>query len=77
MMSDEKPPAITWEALTQEEHDEEEDEKEHPPYDKRMIGRAITGGLNPAGKNLDLTMPRWRMNRKELNAIIDFLKKLD
>ena len=43
MMSDERPPAITWEALTQEERDDE-DEKEHPPYDKRTIERAITGG---------------------------------
>ena len=78
MMSDEEAPSITWHALTEEEHEEDEhEEEEHPPYDERTIKRAIRDGLNPAGEEIDFIMPRWQMNEKELDDIIDFLKKLD
>ena len=76
MMSDEKAPSITWKALTEEEHDEHEEE-EHPPFDKKTIKRAITKGLDPSGQRFDSIMPHWEMNQTELNAIISFLKKLD
>lgn len=77
MMSDEEAPAITWAALTEEEHNEHGEDGEHLPYNERTIKRAITQGLNPAGRQLDSIMPRWEMNTEELNAIIVFLKKLD
>lgn len=76
MMSNEEAPDITWYALTEEKH-EEKHEEEHPPYDERLVKRAITEGLNSAGEPLDYVMPRWQMNEKELDAIIEFLKKLD
>ncbi len=72
MMSDEGAPSITWHALTEEEHEEE-----HPPYDERLVKRAISEGLDPAGEPLDFVMPRWQMTEKELAAIVDFLKELD
>jgi mono/diheme cytochrome c family protein len=75
MMSDEVAPEIRWHALT-EEHGES-GEEEHPPYNERLVERAITQGLNPAGEPLDYVMPRWQVNEKELDAIIEFLKELD
>lgn len=76
MMSNEVAPEISWHALTEGEHEELGGE-EHPPYDERLMKRAISEGLNPAGKPLDYVMPRWQMSKKELNAMIEFLKKLD
>ena len=69
MMSNEEAPAITYKSLTEEE--------EHPPFNETRIKRAITEGIDPAGKPLDITMPRWQMSEEDLNEIIDFLKKLD
>ena len=72
MMSDEEAPDITFRALKEEEHEEG-----HASYNERLIKRAISEGLDPAGKPLDYVMPRWQMNQRELNAIVEFLKKLD
>ncbi len=76
MMSAKESPSIAWEALT-EEGDNKHGEEKHAPYDKRTIKRAITKSLNPAGQELDSVMPRWELNQAELDAVIDFLKKLD
>ena len=75
MMSNEESPNITYDALTEEE-DGERGEEEHPPYNERLIKRAITDGLDPAGNLLDPVMPRWDMNNEDLDDLIDFLKTL-
>ncbi len=76
MMSEDKAPAITWDALTKKDHDEHENEEKHGRYTEKKVKRAITKGLDPDGKKLDTTMPRWEMNKKERGAVIDFLKEL-
>ncbi len=76
MMRDDKAPAITWDALTKEDHDEDEKDEKHGQYTEKKVKRAITKGLDPDGKKLDPTMPRWGMSKKEQRAIIDFLKEL-
>ncbi len=78
MMSNEEAPAISFEALTEEEHhDDDEEQEEHPPYNEKLIKRAITEGIDPAGKPLGLTMPRWQMPKEDLDELIDFLETLD
>lgn len=69
MMSNEEAPAITYKSLTEEEED--------PPYNEKRIKQAITEGIEPDGKPLDITMPRWQMSEEDLNEVIDFLRKLD
>ncbi|MDI6799671.1 MAG: c-type cytochrome [Actinomycetota bacterium] len=76
MMSDQVAPAITFKALTEEEHQEGETEA-HPPWDEELIRRGITEGLDPAGEPLDSTMPRWDMSEGELDGLMEFLKTLD
>ncbi|MHB1293701.1 MAG: c-type cytochrome [Anaerolineae bacterium] len=68
-------PDIRYEVLTGEsmEHDEEE---EHPPYTDSTIRRAITEGVDPAGKPLDWPMPRWRILDADLDDLIEYLKQL-
>jgi hypothetical protein len=75
MMSDIEAPDITYDALTEKDHNEH-GEEEHPPYNNRLIKRAITEGLDPAGEQLDQAMPRWDMSNRDLNDLIDFLKTL-
>ena len=73
MMGYAVPSDIRYETLTSGEHDEEE---EHPPYTDETIKRAIREGIDPAGKPLDLTMPRWKMSDKDLNDTVEYLKTL-
>lgn len=65
---------VTWPALTEERHDE--GEMEHPPYTDETVRRAITQGLDPAGKPLESPMPRWRMSERDLDDLVAYLKGL-
>jgi len=47
-----------------------------PRYMDALIDRAITQGINPAGKSLDWTMLRWEMTEEDLNDLIAYLKTL-
>jgi len=40
------------------------------------IKAAIRDGVDPAGKQLDLVMPRWQMSDADLNDIIEYLKEI-
>jgi len=67
-------PDIRYETLTSPmEHEEEE---AHPPYTDETIKRAITRGIDPAGKPLDWPMPRWSMTEEDLNDLLEYLKTL-
>jgi cytochrome c oxidase subunit 2 len=67
-------PDIRYKTLTAAEHAEGE---EHPPYTDETIKRAITQGIDPAGKPLDWPMPRWTMTEADLEDLLAFLKTLD
>ncbi len=81
MMSVEEAPAITYKALTEEEHDEHngesEEEEEHPPYDDDSIKEAITEGIEPDGHALSWVMPRWKMSDEDFEDLLEFLESLD
>ena len=74
MMGTAIPTNIRYNVLTGKEKESKEEE-EH--YTDALIKRAITQGLDPDGKPLDWTMPRWQMSEDDLNALIEYLKTLD
>lgn len=74
MMGTAIPADIRYAALTEEGGHAEGKEEAHPPYTDELIKRAITQGLNPAGKSLDWTMPRWQMTEKDLDDLIAYMK---
>lgn len=76
MMGGAIPSDIRHEALTAAEHREGEGGREHLPYTDALIKRAVTEGLDPAGRPLDWTMPRWRMTPEDLEDLLAFLKTL-
>ncbi|MBI3016024.1 MAG: cytochrome c [Candidatus Tectomicrobia bacterium] len=76
MMGGAIPSDIRYEALTKEEHREDEKTREHPPYTDPLIKRAITEGIDPAGNPLDWTMPRWQMSPDDAEDLVAFLKTL-
>jgi len=46
------------------------------PYDDRLLRRAITAGISSSGKPLNPVMPRYRMTRADLDALVAFLHTL-
>jgi mono/diheme cytochrome c family protein len=73
MMGTAIPADIRYEALIKGEY---EHGKKEAPYTDALIKRAITQGVDPAGKPLDWTMPRWQMGDADLNDVLAYLKAL-
>ena len=78
MMGTKVPPDIRYKALASgaRETRGEEAEKEQP-YTDEDIRRAITEGVEPDGKRLDPTMPRWQMEKDDLGDLLEYLKSLE
>jgi mono/diheme cytochrome c family protein len=62
--------------MKEEEPGKAKQEMEHPPYTDALIKRAITQGIDPAGKALDWTMPRWQMSEADADDLLAYLKTL-
>jgi cytochrome c oxidase subunit 2 len=71
MMRTFEAPDIRYKTLTSAKPGEE-----HEPYTDETIKRAITQGVDPAGKPLEWPMPRWTMSAADLNDLLAFLKNL-
>ena len=69
MMTSFEAPNITWDELTGQHED-------HAPYTEATIKDAITKGLEPNGKELEIYMPRWQMADEDLDDLLSFLKTL-
>ena len=46
----------------------------HDVYTDETLGRAITRGIDPGGKPLDVAMPRWSISAQDLGDLIAHLK---
>ncbi len=78
MMGTKVPSDIRYQALVSGErgHEGEEAEEGHRYTDEDIL-RAITDGVEPDGKPLDPTMPRWKIGKEDLNDLLEYLKFLD
>ena len=68
-----KAPALTTEALFTDDH--ADGHGDHGNYDAESLRRAITDGVDPAGKQLDPAMPRWSMSRSDLDDLVAYLQQ--
>lgn len=76
MMGTPTPPDIRYRILTVEEHYHGGVNEKHQRYTDNLIKRAITQGLNPDGKPLDQTMPRYSMTKEDMDDLIEYIKTL-
>lgn len=67
-------PPITPRSLFGDEHDETTDHGDHPTYTAASLRRAITQGIDPSGKRLHETMPRWSMSEPDLTDLVMYLQ---
>lgn len=75
MMGRKTPSDIRYAHLT-EEPNQEHKEAVHLPYTDELIKRALTEGVDPSGRRLDSTMPRWQLSDKDFQDLLAYLKTL-
>ena len=79
MMGTHIPGDIRYSALISGKHHGEagdEQKSEEQAYTDEGIKKAIREGIEPSGKSLDRTMPRWDISDKDMNDLLEYLKKL-
>ncbi len=70
------PSDITWGALTKPYGVRHANGREHPPYDERLLVRAITQGIDPAGNALSTTMPLFQLTHQEAKDLAAYVERL-
>lgn len=68
------PSNLTWPILTRNYQADHESGRSHPPYTEKTLKKAISMGLDPAGNELNVAMPRYRMSGQDMNDLIAYLK---
>lgn len=71
-------PDIRGRTLLGNGHDDEKTDNhgDHEKYTEKTLARAIQEGIDPSGKSLHPTMPRWSMNPADLRDLIAYLRRL-
>jgi ABC-type branched-subunit amino acid transport system substrate-binding protein len=67
---------ITWDALTKPYGVTHASGRTHPPYTERLLKRAITLGIDPAGNSLDNAMPRFQLFNEDFSDLVTYIKRL-
>ena len=68
------PSDLTWGALTKPYGVTHPGGRKHPPYDPRLLKRAIAMGIDPAGQTLHVAMPRYRMSLRDMEDLAAYLR---
>jgi ABC-type branched-subunit amino acid transport system substrate-binding protein len=71
-----EPPVITWKELTRPRGVSHPSGRPRPAYTRLELGRAITIGLDPGGRPLDIGMPRYRLTHSDLADLLAYLQRL-
>ncbi len=70
------PTDLTWPHLTKPYGLRHASGRSHPPYDESRLKRAISMGLDPAGNELHMAMPRYRLSLSDMADLMAYLKRL-
>ncbi len=70
------PSDVTWQTLTRPYGATRPEGRSHPPYTERLLKRAVSLGLDPAGNPLHTAMPRYRMSHADMEDLIAYMKRL-
>ncbi len=70
------PTNLTWQMLTKPYAVDHPGGRRHPPYDSRLVKRAITLGSDPAGNKLNQAMPRYRLSLQDIDDLVSYIEVL-
>ncbi len=68
-------PSLKWTYLANSKGHSHSTGRKHPPYTKPSFNVCVLAGIDPAGNELSTMMPRWEMESKELDDLVEYLKK--
>jgi ABC-type branched-subunit amino acid transport system substrate-binding protein len=51
--------------------------RKHGPFDERLFTRSVVEGIDPAGNELAVAMPRFKMPAEDIADLIAYLKRID
>ena len=66
---------ITWEALTKPYGVTHPSGRTHPLFTERLLVRAVSMGIDPAGNPLHAAMPRFQMSHADIDALTQYLQR--
>jgi ABC-type branched-subunit amino acid transport system substrate-binding protein len=70
------PSDLTWDTLTRPYGVTHPSGRRSPPYDERLLKRAVTMGLDSAGTKLHVAMPRFRLSLQDMADLTAYIKRL-
>ncbi|HVR97168.1 MAG TPA: ABC transporter substrate-binding protein [Thermoanaerobaculia bacterium] len=70
------PSDVTWQTLTKPYGANRPGGRSHPAYTERLLKRAVSLGIDPAGNPLHTAMPRYRMSHADMEDLIAYMKRL-
>jgi hypothetical protein len=70
------PSNITWSSLTKS-YGHTHNGRTHAAFDELSLERAIVEGVDPAGNNLSVAMPRYQMARADMRDLLAYLQRLE
>ncbi len=70
------PSNITWAELTKPYEVTLPGGRKHSAYDERMVRRAVTQGIDPAGNKLSTAMPMYQFTHQEMADLVAFVKRV-
>ena len=70
------PSNLTWDSLTRPYEVTAPSGRKHGPYTESSFKRAVTMGLDAAGNELQVAMPRFRLSLDDADDLVTYIKKL-
>lgn len=67
---------ITWSALTRARETDQAMEHRRPAYDLSSLRKVLREGVDPAGNELGITMPRYQISDSDMERLIGYLRQL-
>ncbi len=68
---------LTWANLTKPYGHIHSNERKHGPFSESSFTTAVVRGVDPAGNNLAVAMPRYRMTMEDMNDLLAYIKRLE
>jgi len=70
------PSNVSWNTLVASYGHKHSYGRSHPAYDAQSIAASIIQGIDPAGNELDMAMPRYAMSQDDMSALLAYLKRV-
>jgi ABC-type branched-subunit amino acid transport system substrate-binding protein len=70
------PTELTWDNLTKPYGIIHPSGRKTPPYDDRLVKRAVTMGIDSAGNPIHVVMPRYRLSLADMDDLLAYMKIL-